>query len=220
MDSKYSNGSKKHKDKRQQQQQQHQRHLSSSSHESTTNLIIDDELMQQQQQQHHHHRFSHANTNSTSCNSTNTKKKWKCMQCTYENWPSALKCTICLNSKISSSTNATSQNTSFHSVSSSPSLLSTMGGGGCADTLPFLVGGVESNAKTGRNLTRKQQNQQHQQQQQSTSSNLVKMHTLNNSFNERKLVKNSVKHETDEITAPQSAPLTETHNNNNIGKVP
>jgi len=28
------------------------------------------------------------------------KKKWKCTQCTYENWPSAIKCTICLASKL------------------------------------------------------------------------------------------------------------------------
>ena len=27
------------------------------------------------------------------------KKKWKCTQCTYENWPSAIKCTICLSNK-------------------------------------------------------------------------------------------------------------------------
>lgn len=40
-------------------------------------------------------------------NSIINKKKWKCLQCTYENWPSALKCTICLTSKsISTSHNS------------------------------------------------------------------------------------------------------------------
>lgn len=31
-----------------------------------------------------------------------SKKKWRCGQCTYENWPSSLKCVICLASKSSS----------------------------------------------------------------------------------------------------------------------
>ena len=31
---------------------------------------------------------------------SSNRKKWKCSQCTYENWPSALKCTICLACKI------------------------------------------------------------------------------------------------------------------------
>lgn len=33
--------------------------------------------------------------------SVESKKKWKCAQCTYENWPSAIKCTICLCTKSS-----------------------------------------------------------------------------------------------------------------------
>jgi hypothetical protein len=40
------------------------------------------------------------NMNTTNVTIDNNKKKWKCSQCTYENWPSALKCTICLGCKL------------------------------------------------------------------------------------------------------------------------
>ena len=53
--------------------------------ENNTNLIIEDET---------------SNTNdSEEQNSIINKKKWRCLQCTYENWPSALKCTICSSMK-------------------------------------------------------------------------------------------------------------------------
>jgi len=44
----------------------------------------------------------------------NSKKKWKCLQCTYENWPSAHKCAICLTLK---STNSLRHNSSITSSS-------------------------------------------------------------------------------------------------------
>ena len=53
--------------------------------ENNTNLIIEEET---------------SNTNdSEDQNSIINKKKWRCLQCTYENWPSALKCTICSSMK-------------------------------------------------------------------------------------------------------------------------
>jgi hypothetical protein len=47
----------------------------------------------------------------------NSKRKWKCLQCTYENWPSAQKCAICLTSKSTTSLRpnsaSTNNNTTF-----------------------------------------------------------------------------------------------------------
>ena len=40
------------------------------------------------------------NINTTNAAIDNNKKKWKCSQCTYENWPSSTKCTICLGCKF------------------------------------------------------------------------------------------------------------------------
>jgi hypothetical protein len=42
--------------------------------------------------------MDHSNQVKSSNKSKSSKSKWKCGQCTYENWPSALKCTICLSS--------------------------------------------------------------------------------------------------------------------------
>lgn len=72
MDPKFSNNKKK---------QQGSPYRDPSSNNTTTNLIIDEEqsIMQNEDQV------------------VNSKKKWKCAQCTYENWPSAIKCTLCLN---------------------------------------------------------------------------------------------------------------------------
>jgi len=142
MDPKFSNG-KKHRDKK------HQR-------ETTTDLIIDDEQLLMQQQQNHRHSYDLFNsssnrsgrfTNENMSNSSDqlninnshldidvaSKKKWKCMQCTYENWPSALKCTLCLNSKASSQT---SNNNNNNNTSTSLVGLSNSGGG---------IGHVKSN---------------------------------------------------------------------------
>ena len=59
--------------------------------EKTTNLVIENN-----EPLHDEFPVDSANGNS---NSIINKKKWKCPQCTYENWPSALKCTICLTGK-------------------------------------------------------------------------------------------------------------------------
>lgn len=67
--------------------------------EKTTNLVIEDNNESIQTQE------------DLDSNSIINKKKWKCLQCTYENWPSALKCTICLTSKsISTSSNNNKDN--------------------------------------------------------------------------------------------------------------
>ena len=88
---------KKHRDKK--QLRPHQQY-----DDTTTNLIIDDEhsIMQN----HCHDDNPNADGSNSSSSSSdhlnqmaNSKKKWKCVQCTYENWPSALKCTLCLHSK-------------------------------------------------------------------------------------------------------------------------
>lgn len=42
------------------------------------------------------------------------KKKWKCAQCTYENWPSSIKCTICLASKSSCATSSSSSRSTLN----------------------------------------------------------------------------------------------------------
>ena len=49
--------------------------------------------------------------------STELKKKWKCAQCTYENWPSAVKCTICLCAKSSVHFASCSLSNSFQNLS-------------------------------------------------------------------------------------------------------
>lgn len=120
MDPKYSNG-KKHRDKK------HQRET------PTTDLIIDDEhLLMQNQQQLHRTPYNHFTNSGHFTNDSNdqfsdsnnradeiglaAKKKWRCMQCTYENWPSALKCTLCLNSKTTSSNQTTNTSTTTTSL--------------------------------------------------------------------------------------------------------
>jgi hypothetical protein len=121
MDPKFSNNGKKHRDKK------HQR-----SERITTDLLDDEQLLMQNQ----HNSFgrfpseslstSSDQLNSNNSNSNNSnKKKWKCMQCTYENWPSALKCTLCLNSKNSSQT--TYNNTTSSSMSSATTTTTTTG---------------------------------------------------------------------------------------------
>jgi hypothetical protein len=89
-----------------------------SKPEKKTNLIIENELVINQDELFcksldNYNKNSNSgsssssssgNGNDTVCNELNcsSKKKWKCTQCTYENWPSALKCTICLASKVNS----------------------------------------------------------------------------------------------------------------------
>ena len=110
MDPKFSNNGKKHRDKK------HQR-----SERITTDLLDDEQLLMQNQ--HNFGRFpgESLSTSSDQLNnsSSNSKKKWKCMQCTYENWPSALKCTLCLNSKTSS------QPTTYNTSPVSPTTTTT-----------------------------------------------------------------------------------------------
>ncbi|RNA00111.1 Ubiquitin thioesterase Zranb1, partial [Brachionus plicatilis] len=68
-------------------------------HQSSTSSLIDDEQA-----------------------SVESKKKWKCGQCTYENWPSASKCTICLCAKSSgqlSHSLSSALSTSFQNLSCS-----------------------------------------------------------------------------------------------------
>lgn len=55
---------------------------------------------------------------ATNATKANPKKKWKCSHCTYENWPSALKCTICLCTKTTNSAANTSTTLSNHDPSS------------------------------------------------------------------------------------------------------
>ena len=115
MDPKFSNNGKKHRDKK------HQR-----GERITTDLLDDEQLLMQNQ--HNFGRFpgESLSTSSDQLNTNNTnsnKKKWKCMQCTYENWPSALKCTLCLNSKTSSQT--TYNNTTTSSSNMSPTTTTT-----------------------------------------------------------------------------------------------
>jgi hypothetical protein len=50
--------------------------------------------------------YYHPANNNNNKTKIEITKKWKCSKCTYENWPSALKCTICLCNKTSSSTNS------------------------------------------------------------------------------------------------------------------
>lgn len=75
-----------------------------SNKEKTTNLSIDNELIHNNKD----NCIVDSNT-SNSCNIIN-KKKWLCSQCTYENWPSALKCTICLTSKSANTYNPSVNN--------------------------------------------------------------------------------------------------------------
>ena len=70
--------------------------------ERTRNLVIDNELSSNNS--HEVDSVTDSDTTNSSSDILN-KKKWKCIQCTYENWPSALKCTICLTSKSISSVN-------------------------------------------------------------------------------------------------------------------
>ena len=48
---------------------------------------------------------------ATNATKANPKKKWKCSHCTYENWPSALKCTICLCTKTTTNSSANTSTT-------------------------------------------------------------------------------------------------------------
>lgn len=68
-----------------------------SHREKTTNLVINNS----NEINFAHHEDSSLDSGSTKVDSIINKKKWKCSQCTYENWPSALKCTICLAGKSS-----------------------------------------------------------------------------------------------------------------------
>jgi hypothetical protein len=72
-----------------QQQQQQQQHKLKHENAKTTNLIIESDSIRDD--------LYLPNMDADIIN----KKKWKCSQCTYENWPSALKCTICLVNKSS-----------------------------------------------------------------------------------------------------------------------
>ena len=92
MDSIYSGSSKKQSNK-----------------EKTTNLIIDNELIYNNNNNNNKDDCILDSNSNNSCNIIN-KKKWLCSQCTYENWPSALKCTICLTSKSANAFNPSVNN--------------------------------------------------------------------------------------------------------------
>ncbi len=80
-------------------------HKKSQHREKTTNLIIDSN--NSTTGPYDVDSMVNSNNESNKTDGMLNKKKWKCYQCTYENWPSALKCTICLASK---SLNANSNN--------------------------------------------------------------------------------------------------------------